>query len=490
MLMLTIVLASCVPSSISTPTEMPTPTVTTTLTPAPPTSTITSALPTSTITPTSTPEYLADTKDLQIWVEQYVNAYGGKITVNMIEMDASQLADTIRKNVAEFTQEKEIKGVKYWFLVVNGVPLAIMGIDGKWNEATLKNISNLTDTSFGIGSLIRWDYNKQFYFYKSTQKDVDIRIKQSSLTAPYEIFMSGAILNGGKGIYDWRIPDGLTKQYKSEGFQVRAAFIIWAADPSNPNWLIDLSKKGIQNPEAYKDEFTTIMREYIKAAVTRYKGQFKDWILLNELLDAQGNLDQNNFWVKIIGSDIAKIAIQEARNADPDISIIINDYPMLWDDKKTDGMLTMLEQLKQEGYLTDKDAVGIQAHDSLLNPKWRNMASAKDELKSTLRKFAELGIHIRITELDLFDVMSDDAKTREKKAEIYKTIIESCFEINDEFGYPVVDNITTWGIKNDESWQYYVKGEDFGYPLYFDKDFNPEPAFYAMLQVFYENTSK
>ena len=478
-ILLSIILVSCTPASISTPTEKPIPTATITFTPIP---------FTPTVTPTPTPENLADAKNLQIWVEQYVYAYGGKILVNGIEMDASQLTDTIRKNAESFTQVKEVKGTKYSFLVVNGVPLATMGTDGKWNEATLKNISNLTDISFGIGAEPTTD-PKYHLYYNFTQKDRDLRFKQSILAAPADLFQTGEILHKGEGVYAWNRPDSFVARFEKEGLQVRAAYIIWAKD-SHPDWLIEKSKKGMQNPELYKDEFTLIMQNYIKAAVTRYKGKFKDWILLNELLDAQGNLDQNNFWVKIIGSDIAKIAIQEARNADPDISIIINDYPMLWDDKKTDGMFTMLEQLKQEGYLTDKDAVGIQAHDSILNKKWGNMVSAKDEIKSTFRRFAQLGIHIRITELDLFDVMSDDSKTKLKKAEIYKTIIEACFEVNAEFGYPVVDNITTWGIVNPESWQYWVKGENFGYPLYFDKDFNPEPAFYEMLKVFYENMSK
>lgn len=83
---------------------------------------------------------------------------------------------------------------------------------------------------------------------------------------------------------------------------------------------------------------------------------------MNELLDATGNLNQNNFWVRIIGPDIAKIAIQEARNADPDISIIINDYPMLWNNQKTNGMVAFADQLRQEGLLTYQDAIGIQAH--------------------------------------------------------------------------------------------------------------------------------
>lgn len=477
------------PTALPTPTKTSVPTTVSTLLPVPTaTTTLTSIPPTPATTATPIPETLADSKDLQIWVEQYVHAYGGKILVNGMEMDASQLTDVVRKNAETFTQVKEIKGLKYSFLVVNGAPLAIMGMDGKWNGATLRNISSLTDISFGIANLVS-EYLAQYYFYNFTKRDSDIRVEQSSLGAYPEIFMAGMILHKGEGAYDWKTADTLIERYRNEGLQIRATNLIWAKDVQ-PDWLIELSKKGMQNPETYKDEFTTIMREYIKAAVTRYKGKFKDWVLLNELLDDNGKLDQNNFWVKIIGSDIAQIAIKEARNSDPDISIIINDYPMLWDDKKTNGMVLLAEQLKQDGLLTDKDAIGLQAHDSIKNPKWQNIPLAKDEIKSTLRKFAQLGVHVRITELDLFDVMSDDDKTRQKKAEIYKTIIEACFEINTEFGYPVVDNITTWGIKNDESWQYYVKGKDFGYPLYFDKDFNPEPAFYEMVKVFYENTSK
>jgi len=476
MLIIVIFLVSCTTESISMPPETTVQAATITLTLFP-------LVPTTTLTPT--PETLADIKDLKIWVGQYVHAYGEKNFVNDIEMDASQLTDAIRKNAESFTQVKEVKGIKYSFLVVDGVPLAIRGTDGKWNEATLKNISILTDISFGIGAEPTTD-PKYHLFYNFTQKDRELRFKQSILTAPADLFQTGEILHKGEGVYAWNRPDSFVTRFEQEGLQVRASYIIWAND-SHPDWLIEKSKKGMQNPELYKEEFTLIMQNYINAAVTRYKGKFKDWILLNELLSTQGTLDQNNFWVKIIGSDIAKIAIQEARNADPDISIIINDYPMLWNDKKTDGMYTMLEQLKQEGYLTDNDAVGIQAHDSMLNKKWDNMVSAKDEIKSTFRRFAQLGIHIRITELDLFDVMSDDIASKLKKAAIYKTIIEACFEINAEFGNPVVDNITTWGIVNSESWQFWVKGENFGYPLYFDKDFNPEPAFYNMLKVFYEN---
>jgi len=184
----------------------------------------------------------------------------------------------------------------------------------------------------------------------------------------------------------------------------------------------------MNDPEQYRDRFTKIMRNYIRAVVTRYRGKFVDWVLLNEILDDAGKLDQNNFWVRIVGPDIARIAIQEARSADPGISIIINDYVLMWNDPKTNGMVSFLEGLKQEGLLTSRDAVGIQAHDSFLNPKWRNLEQAKREFKDTLRKFGQIGIHARITELDLFDVFNDDLTTKLKKASIYRTTIFALYQ--------------------------------------------------------------
>ena len=238
------ILASCAPATAIVPTQT-----------AIPTSTL-APIPLPTITPTPAPENLADAIDLQTWIEQYFNAYGGNVTVNGTAMDANQLTNAIKANPDSFTQTKQINGSEYSFLVVNGAPLALMGTDGKWDEATLKNISNLTDVSFGIGGIVGSEWNAQFYFYKFTQKDSDLRIKQSSLTAPADIFIASGILHEGEGSYDWSIPDTLIKRYTDEGLQVRATNIIWAGD-SQPDWLVELSKKGMQNPEAYKDEFTT-----------------------------------------------------------------------------------------------------------------------------------------------------------------------------------------------------------------------------------------
>ena len=90
-----------------------------------PTSTMTPIPPTPTITPTPTPENIADSQDLPVWIDEFVYAYSGKVSVNDMEMDTNQLTDEIRKDSEKFSQEKQINGKKYMFVVVNGVPLAI-----------------------------------------------------------------------------------------------------------------------------------------------------------------------------------------------------------------------------------------------------------------------------------------------------------------------------------------------------------------------------
>ena len=489
-----LIVSACAPVSILTSTPvpsmipLPTATTTTPTSTATPTSTPLPTLkPTATssvvFTPSPVPKNLPTFNDLKAWVEQYIRAYGGQVTVNNVMVDGNQLVAEIQSSPDLFLEVKRVNNVEYVFLVVNGVPLGIRVVNGDWQEATLRNISALTDIKFGIGGE---PLEPRYYFYPFGDRDRALRVEQALLVAPADIFQTGAIMWKGEGIYDWSRPDRAIIRFQNEGLQVRATNIIWAKD-SHPQWLIALAQKGMNDPEQYREKFTKILRDYINAVVTRYRGKFVDWVLLNEIIDDEGKLDQNNFWVRIIGPDVARIAIKEARSADPDVSIVVNDYILMWNDPKTNGMVSFLEELKQEGLLTSIDAVGIQAHDSFLNPKWRNVEQAKREFKDTLRKFGQIGIHARITELDLFDVFNDDLSTKLKKASIYRTIVEACFEINAEFGYPVVDSIVTWGIKNDESWQYYVKGPDFGYPLYFDKDFNPEPAYYEMLSVFYKN---
>lgn len=120
-------IASCAPQ---TATIAPTATMT-----AEPT-----AIVVPTITPTPAPQSLADAPDLPTWVEEYVHAYGGTVTVNGTEMDAIQLTAAIRRNSDEFIQKKSVNGVEYSFVVVNRIPLVYQDENGYWQEATMAQL--------------------------------------------------------------------------------------------------------------------------------------------------------------------------------------------------------------------------------------------------------------------------------------------------------------------------------------------------------------
>lgn len=108
--------------------------------------------PTATITPIPTPETIADAKNLPVWVNEYIHAYGGKVVVNGVDLDAEQLTGELRSNGDAYMVSKEINGASIDFLVVNGVPLA-MRRDLLWQEATMAKLSTLAGVEFEYG----WD---------------------------------------------------------------------------------------------------------------------------------------------------------------------------------------------------------------------------------------------------------------------------------------------------------------------------------------------
>jgi GH35 family endo-1,4-beta-xylanase len=105
-----------------------------------------SLTPIPTITPM--PETLASLKDLSVWVDDYTHAYGDKIKIDDVEMNAKQLTDEIRNKPDTYIKNKTVNGIDHPFLVVNEAPLAFAGSDKKWNEASLQRLAKLKGIEF------------------------------------------------------------------------------------------------------------------------------------------------------------------------------------------------------------------------------------------------------------------------------------------------------------------------------------------------------
>jgi len=222
-LLVNLMLSACAPVSAPTTTPAPSATPLPIATPMPTSTSTPTSTPVPTLKPTATssvvftpspvPQNLPTFNDLKAWVEQYIRAYGGQVTVNNVMVDGNQLVAEIQSSPDLFLEVKRVNNVEHVFLVVNGVPLGIRVANGDWQEATLRNISALTDIKFGIGGE---PLEPKYYFYPFGDRDRTLRARQALLVAPADIFQTGAIMWKGEGIYDWSRPDCAIIRFQNE----------------------------------------------------------------------------------------------------------------------------------------------------------------------------------------------------------------------------------------------------------------------------------
>lgn len=253
------------------------------------------------------PENLADTKDLQIWVEQYVNAYGGKITVNSVEIDASQLTDAIHKNAELYLQVKEINGVTYSFLMVNNVPLAIRDKNGKWQEATIKKMSSIAGVHINITGI--YDENnlmkKHFTSFSS------------GWAFTWNIFRPDSKEKYSFDRTDYDIK--FAQEIGSDNVQV--FHLVWGWRNALPLWLV---KGNFTN-----DELLQIMTEHIQKTVSHYKGKVTAWSVVNEPFGSSHTPGNSSFWGDGLGNDTQKgvewigVAFKVAHENDPNAKLFL-----------------------------------------------------------------------------------------------------------------------------------------------------------------------
>ncbi len=255
-----------------------------------------------------------------------------------------------------------------------------------------------------------------------------------------------------------------------------------------PDWVFKDDKGNFVS----RDELLKRMREHIQTVVGRYKGRIRGWDVVNEALNDDGTLRQSP-WLKIIGADFVAKAFQYAHEADPNAELYYNDYS-LENEAKRRGAIALIKRLQAEGIPIK--AVGLQGHDSLTFP-------TLDQQDATISEFAKLGIKVNITEFDISvlpdpegfsgDEVTLDFAIREKlnpyqkslPGKVQKNLAERYAKL---FGIFLkhrsdISRVTFWNVTDGDSWlnNFPVRGRT-NYPLLFDRQGKPKPAFDAVIQ--------
>lgn len=254
-----------------------------------------------------------------------------------------------------------------------------------------------------------------------------------------------------------------------------------------PRWVFEDAQGKPLTREALLDR----MHDHIRTVVGRYKGRIGGWDVVNEALSDDGTLRPTR-WYKIIGEDYILKAFQFAHEADPDAELYYNDYS-LENAAKRKGAVELIRKLQAAG--APISGIGLQGHVRIDSPD----AHTESE---TIEAFAALGIRVNISELDV-DVLPRTSRT--DSADIAATAAggpQSNPYVNglpeemqqkltkryaELFGVfiqhrSVLGRVTFWGVTDADSWlnNFPTRGRT-NYPLLFDREGKPKPAFAAVL---------
>jgi endo-1,4-beta-xylanase len=277
--------------------------------------------------------------------------------------------------------------------------------------------------------------------------------------------------------YFWRDADSIVAFAVDNKLKIRGHTLCWHNQA--PRWLFT----NAAGDTVSKEILLQRLKEHITTVVNRYKGKVYAWDVVNEAIsDRAGEYLRNSPWYRICGEEFIAKAFEYAHAADPDALLFYNDYNEI-NPIKREKIYKLVKGLKDAG--VPINGVGLQGH-------WAINEPSEEELVNTIKKFADLGLKVQVTELDI-SVYAKEHDARERKPEDTNTeftaekenaqieMYKRCFRVFGKYKN-VVTGITFWNISDRSSWldNFPVRGRK-DYPLLFDKELKPKKAFWEVV---------
>lgn len=292
-----------------------------------------------------------------------------------------------------------------------------------------------------------------------------LRDEFSSVTAEYQMKMSPMYNN--PNTINFSDSDAFVDFAESTEGRVHGHALIWHA--ATPSW--------IENYSGTDAQFEALIEDYVKTVVGRYEGRIASWDVVNEAIsDESGNPLRNSVFLQRMGEDYIAKVFRWAREADPDVLLFYNDYNMAINGSKFNAMLELVDGLIEDG--VPIDGVGFQMHISYNGPSRSQIQAATGQivLRDLMLHYSELDIRVNPsgTETELTKELVDRFTDKMVEVvEIYNQVPEEL-----QFG------ITMWGVQDDDTWLRSFWNNQYEWPLLFDDNFDPKPAYDEVLDLF------
>ncbi len=288
-----------------------------------------------------------------------------------------------------------------------------------------------------------------------------------------------------QGRWAWELPDSFVSFATSNTLKVVGHTLVWAKDDRTPPWFY---LDGDQ--PASGDLLLQRMKNHIDTVVGRYRGRIAMWDVVNEALDDGTNFLRPSGWTKACGEDFIVKAFEYAHAADPNALLIYNDYNNELP-AKLPKMLRLIELLRAKN--APVHAIGLQGHYELDSVPF-------DALEKTLATMKSIGMKVVVSELDI-DVIprarwwanggaERDALAKvnpyqdgcppevlQRQADQYARLFAVFRKYQDQ-----ILRVTFWNLHDGQSWLNYFPWRRVNYPLLFDRERQPKPAYDAVLR--------
>jgi len=287
-----------------------------------------------------------------------------------------------------------------------------------------------------------------------------------------------------RGTFTFDRADRIVTFARDHHMQVIGHTLCWHSQ--SPEWLFQNNGQPLGREAALAN-----LKAHIETVVEHFKGKVKGWDVVNEAInDAPDPYLRNTPAHRAIGDDYVLKAFQFAHEADPDVELYYNDYGIDVGGKR-ERALRLIRQIKKAGLRID--GVGIQGH-------WALQTPSLAEIERGIQAFIGERLKVMITEMDI-DVLprnrglgADINATERQGANPYAAGLpeEVQRSLADRYGalftmfmrHTQVTRVTFWGVSDGDSWlnNFPVRGRT-NYPLLFDRQMWPKPAFSAVVSA-------
>ncbi|MDV9177920.1 endo-1,4-beta-xylanase [Streptomyces sp. W16] len=258
-----------------------------------------------------------------------------------------------------------------------------------------------------------------------------------------------------QGSFNWAEADQIVAFAQAHHQQVRGHTLVWHSQ--NPSWLTNGTWTSAQ--------LSSLLQNHISTEVGRYKGEITAWDVVNEPFNEDGTY-RSTLWYNDLGANYIAQALTWAHTADPSAKLYINDYNVEGVNAKSTALYNLVKSLKAAG--VPIDGVGLQAHLVL--------GQVPATLQQNIQRFADLGVDVAITELDVrMALPADSGELAQQKAD-FKSVVAACVAVTR------CVNVTVWGFTDSDSW---VPGTFPGYGAAtpYDENYAPKPAYYGIAEA-------